>query len=638
MKKLILLAVLLIGYIGQSQIYIGYAINGKKTSAQIAAIDVSNTSYIYTAYDTDLGYEVINSGAGWGARYIASGVTLSGNNTFTGTNTFQQSTTFDVRNDAVNNNMTWKGNVASGFTRLYVDYNGNGSGFSNLDIYSNDIKFNNVSLLSSGLANIVEDISPQLGGTLDALKNNIIDVNTFEIENSLSTQIMRQNVSGDYYDLQPLLNAVPGSTLQYSFSADKWQFLGAVQMFAIQGGGNQMVTVDNNGNIGAQAIPSDNSLSQTNQVIVNGTTRAIDVQPTGKLEITVGAQKVIVVDGLNSGVVEFPLGIDFNNTLSGLTANKYKEAIDEVQGNVGANGTSISANASSITDNSNSITTLNAVSASQFGFKILAVNQTAIANDALDSLIVKLNYDNESFTIPSGVFSVGQSIRISRHKEALNEVRIIQGSGVDIFGVTDGYLLGAYPSATTITRTSSATGPEQWEIEDYFDKTNIVDWTSCTADPNELFTTANAASDPNCNETNGFAGVSEGLPTANVTVTADSGTKNVGDYSLKIYADASSSSFMEISISVESGKTYTFTGDFIQTIGTTAIVHTTAGGSLVTGEPSFSAISEGTWGSKTFTIVCTSTGTLDIGVYAANSGTIGDTVFADNISIIWATT
>ena len=80
MKKLILLAILLIGHLAQSQLYIGYARHGKKTTAQIADIDVSNTSYIYTAYDTDLGYEVINSGAGWGQRYGGAGGLLAANN------------------------------------------------------------------------------------------------------------------------------------------------------------------------------------------------------------------------------------------------------------------------------------------------------------------------------------------------------------------------------------------------------------------------------------------------------------------------------------------------------------------------------------------------------------------------------
>ncbi len=45
---------------------------GKLTTAEISAVDVSNTDYIYTAYDTDLSIEVINLGAGWIPRMNAS--------------------------------------------------------------------------------------------------------------------------------------------------------------------------------------------------------------------------------------------------------------------------------------------------------------------------------------------------------------------------------------------------------------------------------------------------------------------------------------------------------------------------------------------------------------------------------------
>ncbi|PXX26297.1 hypothetical protein C7967_11559 [Thalassospira sp. 11-3] len=116
MKKLIVLLFLLLGVAMNAQIYTGYQRHGKKTTAEIGDIDVSNTNVIYTAYDTTLGIEVINTGSGWVPRITAGGTIdaiptdgsnnavssngvfdqlalkagLSGNNSFTGTNSFNK--------------------------------------------------------------------------------------------------------------------------------------------------------------------------------------------------------------------------------------------------------------------------------------------------------------------------------------------------------------------------------------------------------------------------------------------------------------------------------------------------------------------------------------------------------------------
>ena len=81
MKRLGLLVILMLSAFfalgqGSSQ----YQRHGKKTSAEIAAIDVSNTNYVYTATDTDLGIEVINwsDGNGWVPRSVSSSVDGNG--------------------------------------------------------------------------------------------------------------------------------------------------------------------------------------------------------------------------------------------------------------------------------------------------------------------------------------------------------------------------------------------------------------------------------------------------------------------------------------------------------------------------------------------------------------------------------
>ncbi|WP_228235945.1 hypothetical protein [Allomuricauda sp. M10] len=89
MKRIAVLAVLMLtSFLAMGQASFQYQRHGKKTSAEIALIDVSNTNYVYTATDIDLGIEVINwsDGNGWiprnaggGGIYTAgNGLNLSG--------------------------------------------------------------------------------------------------------------------------------------------------------------------------------------------------------------------------------------------------------------------------------------------------------------------------------------------------------------------------------------------------------------------------------------------------------------------------------------------------------------------------------------------------------------------------------
>jgi len=82
MKKLIILIALLWASFASSQVYHGYVRLGKLSQAQIDAIDVSDTSVIYTAYNTDNAREEINLGAGWVAR-LSGGSDNLGNHTAT---------------------------------------------------------------------------------------------------------------------------------------------------------------------------------------------------------------------------------------------------------------------------------------------------------------------------------------------------------------------------------------------------------------------------------------------------------------------------------------------------------------------------------------------------------------------------
>ncbi|MEO1013357.1 MAG: hypothetical protein AAFX53_18840 [Bacteroidota bacterium] len=75
MKKVIVIAVAMLGYLsyGQSSIH-NYINLGKLSTGEIALIDTSSTNVIYTAYDVDQGIEVINKGDGngWVPRFDTS--------------------------------------------------------------------------------------------------------------------------------------------------------------------------------------------------------------------------------------------------------------------------------------------------------------------------------------------------------------------------------------------------------------------------------------------------------------------------------------------------------------------------------------------------------------------------------------
>lgn len=61
---LIFLALCLFSNHSSSQVGVKYLRYGKLTTAQLEQIDRSDTSYVYTAFDTDLGIEVIDIGNG----------------------------------------------------------------------------------------------------------------------------------------------------------------------------------------------------------------------------------------------------------------------------------------------------------------------------------------------------------------------------------------------------------------------------------------------------------------------------------------------------------------------------------------------------------------------------------------------
>lgn len=155
---------------------------------------------------------------------------------------------------------------------------------------------------------------------------------------------------------------------------------------------------------------------------------------------------------------------------------------------------------------------------------------------------------------------------------------------------------------------------------------------SCTADPNEQYTGSDAAADPNCTESNAVdaSWVLPGAPD-NASITSQSTTVNVGTYALEIErVTANVTSYVYYPLSATSGDTFTVSWDEIQTVGTTGVVTNWANCS---GGPSFDSVG-GTWGSESYNITATATGTIELRFYVSNGGAINDKIIIDNLSII----
>lgn len=78
---------------------------------------------------------------------------------------FVDSTTIDATTSPTGDNLTLKGSVGDGTVRIFVDYNGNGSGFTNLNMTATDILYNGQSLISpSGIEGVDVVSSGETGG------------------------------------------------------------------------------------------------------------------------------------------------------------------------------------------------------------------------------------------------------------------------------------------------------------------------------------------------------------------------------------------------------------------------------------------------------------------------------------------
>lgn len=156
---------------------------------------------------------------------------------------------------------------------------------------------------------------------------------------------------------------------------------------------------------------------------------------------------------------------------------------------------------------------------------------------------------------------------------------------------------------------------------------------ACTADPNEFAITANASSDPNCNEANATTGFVQGSGSGTITLTSETATPSVGTYFISIDSPSGGAArWADYSFTAAVNDTFTVTWDSKKTQG--AGSHATSWQGC-TGGPSFNAAGNGVWENETASITATAT-TVTLRFYASTSGAgaAGDNYFVDNLSII----
>ncbi|SDT16001.1 hypothetical protein SAMN05192545_2905 [Maribacter dokdonensis] len=193
-----------------------------------------------------------------------------------------------------------------------------------------------------------------------------------------------------------------------------------------------------------------------------------------------------VQNKLNSSGSSDAEDITYDNTTSGLTATDVQGAIDEIitdQDNLqnGIDGNAVNISALEVRSDS-IVSVLNTPTISLFDFDEKISSSTAILTDAQDNKRILLDYDDETYTIPSGVFSEGHAISIQSKGNGL--VKIIPASGVSFSG-WDGFQLDSLGKGITIARINSNVSPEEWfPISGY--KKNYLE----NSNAGNLFTTA----------------------------------------------------------------------------------------------------------------------------------------------------
>ena len=140
---------------------------------------------------------------------------------------------------------------------------------------------------------------------------------------------------------------------------------------------------------------------------------------------------------------------------------------------------------------------------------------------------------------------------------------------------------------------------------------------TCTADPNELNTTANPTSDFYCNE---GTDLSAWLQFGSVTRLLESTDTDTGDYALAIRSDDGGTGFAYLPISVTSGDTFDITFKTKEKVGTNANFFISGVGITNNGSQNLDTPAT----EVTFSTEATGTGTMQLRFHPARSNGAGD--------------
>jgi len=313
------------------------------------------------------------------------------------------------------------------------------------------------------------------------------------------TSAIRDAYAVPYGEFWLIYNGTTGQ-FEYSDGSETWEALGGGASGGIVAeglqditdtGGVTTVTITHNlgyapspSRIGIQLFrPNQQTPTGVQTAIGNITTTSFDLLLGGTGTDNLTASWRIFGNGLFEGEVntddQTAAEVPYTNTTSGLTATDVQEAIDEVVIGVQDNENNISTNSSNISQNAQQIdsivTVLATPAVSQFVFVTQTVADTAVVSDARDNRVVFLDYDNENFTIPAGVFETGNAVRIQ--SIGTGTARIVPADGVS-FAPWDGFQLDSIGKAITLARVNFDTAPEDWlpidgYIKNYFEDPSI---------------------------------------------------------------------------------------------------------------------------------------------------------------------
>lgn len=238
-------------------------------------------------------------------------------------------------------------------------------------------------------------------------------------------------------------------------------------------------------------------------------------------------------------------------------------------------------------------------------------------NTAADTITVNnVETLNRPFMVQAG-FGIADSTYIRRNNTTI-KWRGDMNSTVQVADDVDGFFLR--PGQKAVVERVAA---DLYEVDcTCFPHTEA----SCTADPNEWHTQANAASDPNCNE----ADATTGWTSAGANIFSVTDDPQVGTYHLEFRAFNGLNNRAEYTFSATASDTFTVSWKDRQDIGTNGNVYNWGN---CTGGPNY--VPSSTWTDRSFNITVTSTGTVTLRWYASDgSGSAGDEIDLDNLSII----